>query len=142
MAEITNIELVERVARALCAADGFDPDSVCVDEKGGSEPMWLAACYDAGARAAISTIFDVLKEPTIRSITAGAVAAAGGEGRIPDGADNWRALATFRAMLLASPLFDDSCGNTGNIIFESNSGSGSSHHDRAMRRAEKENGFG
>lgn len=63
--------LREAVARAICLANGHDPD----DTKGVAcvrPPMWTV--YGVDADAAIATVFAALREPTEEMLRAGAAA--------------------------------------------------------------------
>lgn len=104
MSDLTHAKLVEKVARAICSMDGFDPDEPCVDEKNNSEPLWLAGCYDASARAAISTIAEALKEPTRRMIERN-----GGDRVNLERADDpsYSPADVWEGMLKDSPLYEE-----------------------------------
>lgn len=67
MTDLTHEELVEKVARALCVAEGHNPD-----ETYGREEYRKWRLFKHSAEAAISTIFEALKEPTEAMIDAGA----------------------------------------------------------------------
>jgi hypothetical protein len=55
-------EIVERVARASCKADGFDPDDLLCS--GSDDLLWTS--WVPGARAAI----EAMREPTVQMVAA------------------------------------------------------------------------
>jgi hypothetical protein len=90
------MEMVERVARAICKADGRDPDS---DFTSGNAtfPAWQA--YQSRARAAI----EAMREPTEAMIEAGGLsdAARPYDGPEGEGCQFYPAIA-YRAMIDAA----------------------------------------
>lgn len=64
-------EMVERVARALCIADGCDSDHISNDALDEGRALWT--CYADAARAAI----DAMREPTEAMLAASPVVGTG-----------------------------------------------------------------
>ena len=62
---MTNSEMVERVARAICTASGVDPDIVHTDKFGEKLVCWIH--FEPQARAAI----EAMREPTRVMVYAG-----------------------------------------------------------------------
>lgn len=101
---MTHDELVEKVARAICEAEGLNPDEICFDgtpSRPKEEPMWRAGGYDAGARAAVAAVYEALKEPTTAQHHAARDWSAKKYGK-PIGFDASK--GCWPAMLAASPL--------------------------------------
>jgi hypothetical protein len=102
---MTDRELVEQVARAICIKDGRDPDGadimVICDKNNNPLPLWQY--YDDLARAAILATLKGVREPTDGIIAAG-VRQSNGYPAVPDGADvepvhNFIMTCCWRAMM-------------------------------------------
>lgn len=78
--------LREAVARAICLADGCDPDSDWNEALGAPRPAWML--YAHNADAAIATMFERLRTPSDGMVKAGirVILADGGS------VDTWQAM--------------------------------------------------
>lgn len=83
-------EMVERVARALCAEAGRDPDKIAFP----SEAFQLWRFYIKGARAALAA----QREPTEAMLAAECDTVTGGRQRLSDYLDYVDARSVWRAM--------------------------------------------
>lgn len=96
MSNLTHEQLVEKVARRLCAECAADPDELMQP----FHPKWRE--YASLSRAAISVIAEETKEPTEAMEQARDKAAIEAlQADVFDGA------ATYRAMHRASPLYPE-----------------------------------
>lgn len=104
MTDLTHKQLVEKVARALCAVDYVDPDAPGEMKGEQYSPWWREAGYAAYAEAAIATIRDALKEPTEAMYRPGHEAMFS---EPYDASTDVMIGAGWDAMLLASPLYEE-----------------------------------
>lgn len=96
---MTENELVEKIARAICAADDMtDPNDLLFFDPATGEEYAAWTAYEEEAREALSVIREALREPTPEMRKAGA-------DQMPVCFDEGGAVSdVYRAMIAASPI--------------------------------------
>ena len=97
---MNHVELVEKVARAICKAQGDDPDlMVSSDFSGRGTSILITDGYLTLAGAAIAAVAEALEGPSVQMLRSGQDAWVG---------DNMHRSSTlYRAMIAASALYPE-----------------------------------
>lgn len=105
MSNLTYDQLIEKVARAMCAHHDADPDEITYQWGSGKGPdyqgpRWVT--YEGIARAAIATIAEAIKEQTEAMMEA---VDCGGDKKDWLSGRAWK--SGYRSMHAASPLYPE-----------------------------------